>query len=106
MVERICIDYHTLPQKTIKDKFSIPIIDELYGVKAFVKLDLRFGYHRIRIKDSDIKNTAFRTNKKHCEFLVMPIYFSRPYEQHIQAIFENIFLVFYKDIITYNSNFS
>ena len=72
---RMCVDYRSLNNVTVKNRYPLPliseIIDKLQGTKWFTKFDVRDGFNRIRIAEGDEYKTAFRTRYRHFEFLVL-----------------------------------
>nr|GEW76230.1 putative reverse transcriptase domain-containing protein [Tanacetum cinerariifolium] len=69
---RMCIDYRELNKLTVKNRYPLPKIDDLFDQLQGSKIDLRSGYHQLRVRDEDIPKTAFRTRYRHYEFQVMP----------------------------------
>ncbi|GJY25128.1 putative reverse transcriptase domain-containing protein [Tanacetum coccineum] len=91
---RLCIDYRELNKLTVKNRYPLPRIndltDQLQGSQFFSKIDLRSGYHQLRVHEDDIPKTTFRTHYGHFEFTIMPfddiLIYSKTQEEHVEHL--------------------
>ena len=112
---RLCVDYQQLNKVTIKNRYPLPRIDDLMdqmvGVEVFSKIDLRSGYHQIRVKMEDISKTALRTRYGHYEYFVMPFGVTNApgvFMKYMNRIFhpflDRFMVVFIDDILLYSKS--
>nr|GFC54988.1 putative reverse transcriptase domain-containing protein [Tanacetum cinerariifolium] len=112
---RMCIDYRELNKLTVKNRYPLPriedLFDQLQGSRVYSKIDLRSGYHQLRVREEDIPKTAFRTRYSHYEFQVIPFgltnaptvfmdLMNRVYKPYL----DRFVIMFIDDILIYSKN--
>jgi hypothetical protein len=111
--QRMCVDYRSLNEVTIKNKYPLPWIEDLFdqmkGASMFSKIDLRSGYHQLKIRESDIPNTAFRTRYELYEYTLMsfgltnaPVYFMYLMNKVFMEYLDKFVVVFIDDILKFS----
>ena len=112
---RLCIEYKQLNRVTIKNRSPLSMIDNLFnqlrGARVYAKIDLRIGYHQLRVRDVDIPKTAFRMQYGHFEFTVMPFglinapaAFMDLMYRVFQPYIDQFVVVFLDDILIYSKS--
>nr|GEY22431.1 reverse transcriptase domain-containing protein [Tanacetum cinerariifolium] len=114
-MQRMCIDYRELNKLTVKNRYPLPRIDDLFdqlqGSSVYSKIDLRSGYQQLRVREQDVPKTAFRTRYRHYEFQVMPFeltnaptVFMDLMNRVCKPYLDKFLIVFIDDILIYSKD--
>ena len=112
---RMCIDYHQINKVTVKNKYPLPRIEDLFdqlkGGSVFSKIDLQSGYYQLRVKDVDVPKASFRTRYGHYEILIMPIGLTNAHATFMDLMnrvfhpyLDQFVVVFIDDILVYSKD--